>query len=99
MPGTEHFTVSCLDSGCAPVFDQNAMRLGKGPDHAAGLAGGAVERTGKRSGSAARHLRFRWLSKECCYVMTKAPNADVNLAQPVEEQQAGLNGGVLEFLL
>ena len=86
-----------LDADRLAVFDQDALRLGQQPDVAAAFAHGGFERARERRGAAARHLRLGGARQQRRDVMAEAAHAQIDLAQAVEEQQAGLHRRIFEF--
>ena len=58
-----------------------------------------LQRPRQRCRAAAGHLRLGGARHERRNVMAEAAHAEVDLAQPVEEQEPGLDGRMLEFLL
>ena len=99
MPGADHLAVGGFDADRAAALDQDALRLGHQPDLAAARAHGRFERAGERRRAAARHLRLGRARQQRRDVMAEAAQPQIDLAQAVEEQQAGLDGGMLEFPL
>ena len=98
MPGADHFTFGGFDPDRAAALDQNALGLGHQPDVAARCAHRRFERAGERRRAAARHLRLGRARQQRRDVMAEARQPQVDLAQSVEEEEPGLDGGVLELL-
>ena len=63
------------------------------------LAHRRLQRARERRGAAARHLRLGGAREQRRDVMAEAAHAQIDFAQPVEEQEAGLHGRMLELLL
>ena len=99
VPGPDEFAVAGLDADGAAAFDDDALRLGHHADVAAGFANRGFQRARERRGAAARHLRLGRAREQGRDVMAEAAHPQIDLAQPVEEQQARLHGRMLEFLL
>ena len=91
--------VARLDAERAPVLHDDARRFGHQADVAAGGANGSDQGTGERRAAAAGHLRLRRARNQRGDVVAEAALTQVDLPQPVEEQQAGLHGRVLELPL
>ena len=63
------------------------------------LADVGYQRLGQPPRSADAHLRFMLPGQQRRNTMTEAGEPQVNFAQPVEEQQTGTDGIVLELAL
>ena len=90
LPRADDFAVGGLDADRAAVLDDDPRRLGHQPDLAAALAHRRFERARQRRRSAARHLRLGGARQQRRDVVAEAAHAQIDLAQAVEEQQAGL---------
>ena len=99
MPGADHFALGGFDPDRAAAFDQDAPGLGHQPDLAARRAHRRFERARQRGRAAARHLRLGRARQQRGDVMAEAREPQVDLAQAVEEEETGLDGGMLELLL
>ena len=95
--GADQFAVGGLDPDRAAAFDHDALGLGREPDLAARFAHRRFERARERRRAAARHLRLGRARQQRGDVMAEAFEPQVNLAQAVEEEEARLDGGMLEF--
>ena len=99
MPRADEFAVGGFDADRAAAFHDDALRLGHQAELAAGFAHRRFERARQRGGAAARHLRFGGAREQGGDVMAEAAHAQIDLAQPVEEQQSRPHRRMLELLL
>ena len=99
VPGADHFALGGFDPDRAAAFNQNAPGLGHQPDLAARRARRRFERARQCRRAAARHLRLGRARQQRGDVMAETGEPQIDLAQPVEEEEPALDGGMLEFLL
>src|SRR5262249_7937029 len=97
--GADQFAVGGFDPDRAAALDHHTSGLGRESDLAARRAHRRFERARERRRAAARHLRLGRARQQRGDVMAAARQAQVDLAQAVEEKEARLDGGMLELLL
>ena len=99
MTRANHLAFPRLDADRPATLHDDPCRLGQQADVAAAGAHGGLQRAGERRAAAARHLRLRRTGDQRGDMVAEAAHAHVDLAQSIEEQQAGHHRRVLELPL
>ena len=99
MTRANHLAFPRLDADRPATLHDDPCRLGQQTDVAAARAHGGFQRPGERRAAAARQLRLGRTGDQRGDMVAEAPHAHVDLAQSIEEQQAGHHRRVLELPL
>ena len=99
MTRANHLPFPRLDPDHTATLHDDPCRLGQQTNVAAARAHRGFQRAGKRGAAAARHLRLRRAGDQRGDMVAEATHPHVDLAQPIEEQQAGHHRRVRELTL
>src|SRR5205823_579237 len=99
VPRPDELAFRGLDADGAAAFDDDSLRLGHHAEFAAVLLGRRLQSARQSRGSATRQLRLGRTREQGGDVMAKTAHAQIDLAQPVEKQEAGPHRRMLELLL
>ena len=99
MTRANHLAFARLDADRTATLHDDTRRLGQQTDVPAARAHGGLQRARESRAAAARHLRLRRTGDQRGDMVAEAAHAHVDLAQSVEEQQAGHHRRVLELPL
>src|SRR5688500_867055 len=97
MPGSHEIAVGHLDTNGMAVLHMDLSRLRVQPDLAAARFDRGRQRSSQCRRSANAHLSLVPAGEERRNMMSESRAAEIDFAQSVKEEQAGLNYGIFEL--